>query len=87
MTWFKKRPKTVGDHEAFINLVQVAGEDEEIRKRLTAILEQEPFHRKSLLNTWINDMKMRQAPADFVAAIAMLLDDQVAEKLMEVLRK
>jgi hypothetical protein len=77
----------VVDNEAFVTLIRVAQKDAGIRKQLQAILAQPAFHRKSLLNTFITDMRFRSAPAEFVAAITCLLDDEVAEKVHEMINK
>ena len=81
----KKTPKTVGDNEVFVTLIRVAQEDADVRRTLIGILKQPPFHRKSMLNTLIQTMKAQRAPAEFVAAIAALLDDEVAQKAAEVI--
>lgn len=78
--------KTVGDSDAFVTLMRVAQEDAAVRKTLSGILGQPPFHRKSLLNTLVAEMKLKGAPADFVAAISALLDDAVADKAREMIR-
>lgn len=75
----------VADQELFVSLVQTAKEDEAIRSRLRAILRQSAFHRKSMLNTLIAELKIQSAPAEFVQAIACLLDDDVARKARELL--
>jgi hypothetical protein len=82
---FSKRRKSVGDNDAFVTLVRVAQDDPEIRTTLAAILRQPPFHRKSLINTLIQDMKAQGAPRNLTSAIAELLDDAVAEKVAEAI--
>lgn len=77
--------KSVSEHEAFVSLIRTAQQDPAIRSRLRAILDQPPFHRKSLLNTMVAEMRLQSAPADFVRAIACLLDDDVAQKARELL--
>ena len=85
MNIFRKHPNTVGDNDAFVTLIQVAKEDADIRKQLQAILTQPTFHRNSLLNMLISQMKLKSAPPDFIAAIVSLLDDEVATKTIEVI--
>ena len=87
MKLFRKHSNTVGDNDAFVTLIQVAKEDADIRKQLQAILAQPPFHRKSMLNMLISQMKLKSAPPEFIAAIASLLDDEVATKAMEVINE
>ena len=83
MLW--KKRKSVGDNEAFVTLIRVAQDDPEVHATLAAILRQPPFHRKSLLNTVLQDMKARSAPKHLISAMTELLDDAVAEKVAEVI--
>jgi len=73
-------PKTVADNETFVTLIRVAREEPEVRKTLAAILGQPAFHRKSLLNSLIEEMRLKGAPVAFVSALGALLDDGVAER-------
>ena len=83
----QKHEQTVGDNETFVTLIRVAREDSEVRKTLAGILSQPPFHRKSLLNTLLEEMKLRGAPPDFISAINALLDDAVAIRAKEMILK
>ena len=83
-----RRPqKAVGDNETFVTLIRVAQEDPEVRTTVTGILGQTPFHRRSLLNTLVEELKLKKAPADFICAISALLDDDVAERARRMLQK
>ena len=75
----------IADNDVFVTLLRVAREDADVRRTLTWLLRLPPFHRKSMLNTLIHKMKLQQAPADFVAAIEALLDDNVAQKAGETI--
>ena len=85
MKLHRKDNCTVGDNPSFVTLIKVAKEDAETKKYLQAILRQPPFHRKSMLNMMISEMKLKSAPTEFIAAIASLLDDEVAAKASEVI--
>ncbi|TAN41806.1 MAG: hypothetical protein EPN22_14165 [Nitrospirae bacterium] len=87
MNWFKRHDDIEGVNDTFVTLIRVAQEDDGVRKTLMTILSLPPFHRKSMLNTMINEMKMKSSPADFVAAIACLLDDEIAERAIGVLKE
>jgi len=82
-----RKRKTVGENDGFVSLMQVAQEDNEIRSRLLAILNQPEFHRKSMLHTFIQDMKLRSAPLELISAIKCLLDDAVAGRALDLLQK
>ena len=79
------REKSVGENQAFIRLMQVAREDREVRDRLVAILSLDPFNRRSALNTYLEQLRLKEAPAEFISALSCFLDDGVARKAMELL--
>ena len=78
--------KTVCDSDAFVTLMRVAQEDADVRKTLAGILGQPSFHRQSLLNGLVTEMKLKGAPADFISAVSALLDDAVADRAREMIR-
>ena len=81
----RESPRSVADDETFVTLIQVAREDEHIRRTLRSLLGLDPFHRRSLLNQWLADLRRRRAPDDFIQALTCLLDDDVAAKALELI--
>jgi len=77
--------ESVGDNEAFVKLIQVAKEDSNINKTLISIISMDPFQRKSAIGSLIEDMQLKGAPKKFVAAIANLRDDKVADRALAML--
>ena len=82
---FGKKPDFLSDNDTFVTLVRVAREDPEIGKRLVSILALDDFNRRSALNTWIEQMRYQQAPSAFVSAVAALIDDDIARKVLEMI--
>ncbi len=80
-----KRSKSIAEDETFIRLIQVAQEEPEIRNRLKSILTQDDFNRRSLINTWIEELKLQKAPSDFIKALSYFLDESVAVSTLELL--
>ena len=78
--------KPVSENEAFVILVQVAEEDAALRLKLIDILSHPPVHRQAVLHFYIDGMKKMGAPDTFVSAVACLLKDAVAERVLELLR-
>ena len=78
-------PRSVAEIESFITMLQVACEDHEVNDRLTKLLSLPDPKRQAVLHAWVSDLLIAQAPRDFTAAIACLLDDTVAEKAYEVI--
>lgn len=81
-----KKKKLIGENEPLVTLIQVAQEDVEIKRHLLAILSQNKFNRESILNSYLEELRLKQAPQEFISAIACLLDDDVAEKVLEILK-
>ena len=77
-------PKSVGDVDGFVRLIQVACEDEAVGARLKSILSMPYYDRKSFLHGLINDLSIAQAPASLLEALACLTDDAIAERALEV---
>jgi hypothetical protein len=80
-------PKSVAEIESFITMLQVACEDASVNDRLAQILSLPDEQRRGLVHTLISDMLIAKAPKDFVAAIACLSDDRIAERAYEVIFK
>ena len=78
-------PKSVGEIESFVTMLRVACENAEINGQLERLLSLTNLERKALVHTMVSDMLIAEAPEDFIAAIACLEDDQVAEKAYEVI--
>jgi hypothetical protein len=82
---FLERWRARSSTDPFMSLMVVATEDEAVQQHLLAILRQDSFNRHSLLNTWIEDLKLQSAPESFTRALGFLLDDDVAERALSIL--
>ena len=87
MRLLDKNKHFVADDENFIALVQVLKEDYKIRSKIEPILSLDKFNRKSALNTWLEQLKFQQAPEKFIALLSCLLDDDIAKKLLQVIKE
>ena len=87
MVLFRKRKKFAGQNDPFITLIRVVQENTEIRERLFTILTLDKFNRESILNSYLEEMRLKQAPAEFISAIACLLDYDIAQKALEILQE
>ena len=78
---------TVGDNQTFLTLLAAAEEDPELSHSLLVVLKLPSFQRQSLLNSIIQEMRLRSEEADLIAAVASLRDDDVAARAAELLGK
>ena len=81
----EKSKTPIVDNETFIDLMRIAQEKDDIKKRLKFILKLDSFNRQSILNTWLHDLRLQGAPKKLIKAISYFLDDAVAEKALEVI--
>ena len=81
----EKQGKPIVNNETFIYLMKVAREEPDIRNKLKSILKLDSFNRQSILNTWLHDLKLQGAPKDFIESLSYFLDDDIAEKALEVI--
>lgn len=85
---FSGKPQhTLADNDAFVALLRVAQENREISDQLVALLQQQGLQRHVRIDMLVRDMTRQSAPPDFVQAIAALRDDEVANKVLALLRK
>ena len=81
------RGKSPGDvSESATVLLLAAREDPELGDRLRAILRLPSFHRKSMINTALNEMQLKGEPPLLMQAIALLADDASVAKMREYLK-
>ena len=71
--------------EAFVTLIRAAQEDSEFRTQIVNLLSLDEFSRKSALNTFLEHLRLNQAPRDLASAVAILLDQNVAQKALAIL--
>ncbi len=81
----RKSTRSIAENEDFVTLIRVAQEDSEIKSQLSSILALDSFNRKSALNTFLEELRFRQAPKEFISAMATLLDEMVAEQVLKIL--
>jgi hypothetical protein len=78
---FAMKEGIVSADEVFVTLVRLGQEDEKISKFLKAVVSLDNFERQSLVNTFVSEMALKGAPAEFIKAIAALRDETIAEKV------
>ena len=87
MSRIKNRSEKMPIEEPFVTLIQVGKETPDIRDTLLSILRKDEFHRSSMINTLMEEMRYKGAPDVLIAAISSLLDDRVAQKALELLKE
>ncbi len=78
--------KHISDNESFVRLIQLAWDDEDIRTELVKILKLDSFNRTSLLNTYIDKMRLQGLPEDFINTLGYLRDDDIANQVFQAIQ-
>ena len=86
MSRIKNRSEKMPIEEPFVTLIQVGKETPDIRDTLLSILQKDEFHRSSMINTLMEEMRYKGAPDALITAMASLLDHRVARKALELLK-
>ena len=75
------------EDENFVRLIQLAKEDETIRDRLLAILAMQGIQRDIALKSILDSTRLSGAPEEFVNAMSVLQNSEVADKALDILQK
>jgi hypothetical protein len=75
---------TVADNVHFVSLVQLMQDDSNLRDKLLPLMALDSFNRKSALNSWLEELKLQRAPTEIISALACLVDDAIAAKILEI---
>lgn len=67
-------------------IIAVARQDAQVNERLEDILSNDASTRQFVLKTYIADMKQKNAPPEFVTAIEALLDNNVADAALLLIK-
>lgn len=79
--WLFRKP----ENEAFVAFFQVALEDEDIRAQVLSVLALNGAERSVWLAKWRDDLEKENAPPAIIEVVESLQDDQLADKLLEML--
>lgn len=79
--WLKSlfQDSTPSGMEELVSLIRVAQEDENVKTRLLDLLEQPEQVRVEEISRWVQHCKENSAPEDFVTALTLLKDGQIAK--------
>lgn len=80
-------PKSVAEIDMFIPMLLAACQDRTVHQRLEKLLSMPDRTRQATVHAWVSDLLIARAPRDFIAAIACLLDDRIAEKAYEAIHQ
>lgn len=72
---------------SFAGLLRIIKEDQEINTRVVQLLQMNSFRRRSLLNKWLEQLRMKKAPDKLTQSLSCLFDDSIAAKVLTLINK
>jgi len=67
-------------------LIRITCNDKLIKKRILDVLKLSSFERRSVLNQWLEELRLRQAPKNLMNLLSSLFDDTVANTLLTIIK-
>jgi hypothetical protein len=77
--------ESIADNDEFVAMLRMAEEDSKTKAILIAVLSLDVSQRVPAIKGLIEEMKLNNAPSDFILAIAAFLNNEVAEKTLAIL--
>jgi hypothetical protein len=68
--------------EAFKILIEIMRDDPVINEKVLAMLKMNSYRRRSVLNNWLEQLRLRKASGNLLNALSCLFDDEIAEQVL-----
>ena len=66
--------------EALVRLVDIMRKDARIKREVMRMLKLDTYHRRIVLNEWVEGLKRKNAPVDLLPAFGCLLVDDIVRQ-------
>ena len=86
-TLFGKKNRGPSSNPDFIRLVQIMKADSEFRKFVMKVLKLPKFEKQSLLNTKVEELKLKQVPPEHIHIFECLNDQEICDEIESLLKK
>ena len=73
--------------ESLVRLVEIMLKDSRINREVTRMLNLDGYHRRIVLNEWLEGLRKKNAPPDLMRALGCLFDEEIARDLLALLRR
>jgi hypothetical protein len=67
------------------DIIQIALEDPVIKKRIKEVLNLDSYERRSVLNEWLEQLRLRNARREIITGLIYLFDDVGAKELLKII--
>jgi len=82
-----KTKNTNYSFESLGRLIQIMRYDEIINKNIVALLQLDLYQRRLVLNSWLEQLRMQNAPQNLQNALSSLFDEKVAKQIMDLIKE
>jgi hypothetical protein len=73
------------EYEPFLKLIQVMRDDPLINEKVSETLKLDSYHRRTVLNNWLEQLRQQKAPESLRRALSSLLDDAIANEVLRLI--
>ena len=73
--------------DSFGTLIQIMRDDEDINEKVMAVLRLDSYKRRTILNNWLEQLRIQKAPQNLINSLSSLFDDKVAEQVLQFINK
>ena len=73
--------------ESLVRLVEIMQKDTRINREVTRMLNLDGYHRRIVLNDWLEGLRRKNAPPDLMRALGCLFDDEIARQILILINK
>jgi len=73
--------------ESFGTLIQIMRNDEDINEKVMTVLRLDSYKRCAILNNWLEQLRIQNAPQNLINALSTLFNDKVAEQVLQFINK
>ena len=81
----KRNKSPVDPLESLSDLIDATLDDPIMRGQILNLVKFDSFNRRSILNTWLAELQLKDAPGELINALACLKDDEVAARAKRLL--
>ena len=73
--------------ESFGTLIEIMRDDEDINEKVIAVLRLDSYKRRAILNNWLEQLRIQNAPQNLINSLSVLFNDTIAEQVLQFINK
>jgi hypothetical protein len=75
------------DFVSIVKVLQAIRRDPLINTKVVNIIKMESYPRRIILSNWLEQLRRKSAPQKLLNALSRLFDDEVAEQVLQFIKK